>query len=223
MVRIVSDMKPILRTMQLPTRKWICVLPLEVDWRPDSPRDHVGTTSGAADQEAVDLSQGEQCRFEPPNGARSKWPQHGLPLPVIKEPCRLVPGDTVLSVGPGAGRHRLGATDPTYPGLAKRRQKAGILPPNLEGSTGVPEFSGPAGQHVASHFEPVPYKDVLPGRDDPVHRARLPAEQDRLVWFLDAALMDTVAHLQLDMRRCGRDPSVIGRRFRVIGLHRGVD
>ena len=75
------------------------------------------------------------------------------------------------------------------------------MPPNREGSTGVPEFSGPAGfsQHVGSQFEPDPYEDVLPGRDDPGHRARLPAEQDRLVWSLDAALMDTVARLQLDM------------------------
>ena len=80
-------------------------------WRPDSPRDHVGTTSGAADQEAVDLGQGEQCRFEPPNGAISKWPRHGIPLPVITEPRNLVPGATALSVGPGAGRHRLGAAD----------------------------------------------------------------------------------------------------------------
>ena len=80
-----------------------------------------------------------------------------------------MPGATALSVGPGAGRHRLGAADPMYPGLAKRRQKAGILPPNREGFAGVPEFSGPTGfsQHVGSQFEPDPYEDVLPGRDDP--------------------------------------------------------
>ena len=73
-------------------------LPLEVDWRPDSPWKHVGTTSGAADQEAVDLGQGEQRRFEPPNGARSKWPQHGLLLPVITEHRSPVPGATAHSV-----------------------------------------------------------------------------------------------------------------------------
>ena len=140
-------------------------LPLEVDWRPDSPREHVWTTSGAADQEAVDLGQGEQRRFEPPNGARSKWPRHGLPLLVITEPRSLVPGATAHSVGPGAGRHRLGAADPTYLGLAKRRQTAGIFPPNREGPARVPGFSGPAGpsQHIVSQLEPDPYEDVLPG------------------------------------------------------------
>ena len=148
-------------------------LPLE-DWRPDLPREHVGTTSGAADQEAVDLGLGEQRRFEPPNGAKSKWPRHGLHLPVITEPHSLLPGATAHSVGPGAGRHRLGAADPTYPGLAKLRQNAGILPPNQEGSAGVPGFSRPAGpsQQVGTQFEPDPYEDGLPGRDDPGRRGR---------------------------------------------------
>ena len=43
-------------------------VPLEVDWRPDSPRGHVGATSGADHQCAVGLGQEEQCQFEPPNG-----------------------------------------------------------------------------------------------------------------------------------------------------------
>ena len=76
---------------------------MEVDWRPDLPCEHVGTTSGAADQESVDLGQEEQRRFEPPYGAKSKWPQHGLPLPIITEPHSVVPGATAHSVGPGAG------------------------------------------------------------------------------------------------------------------------
>ena len=92
--------------------------------KPDQPREDVPAYSGAVD--LVDLGQEEQRRFEPPNGAQSKWPKHELPLPIIMEPCSPVRGATAHSLGPGAGRHRLGVVDPTYPGLAQRQQNAGI-------------------------------------------------------------------------------------------------
>ena len=66
--------------------------------------------SGAVD--SVNLGQEEQHRFEPTNGAKSKWPRHRLPLHINMEPCSPVPGATAHSIGPGAGRHRL--ADPTY-------------------------------------------------------------------------------------------------------------
>ena len=96
-------------------------LPLEVDMPPDQLRNYVPTYSGAVDPSAVDLGQEERRRFEPPDGAKSKWPRHGLP----------VPGATAHLVSSGAGRHRLGAADPTYPGLAQRQQNTGIKTPTL--------------------------------------------------------------------------------------------
>ena len=56
-------------------------LPLEVDRRSDPLQKDARTSPGVADEGAVDLNQQEQHRFEPPNGARSKWPRHELPLP----------------------------------------------------------------------------------------------------------------------------------------------
>ena len=56
-------------------------LHLEVVRRSDPLQEDVRTSPGVADDGAVDLKQQEQCRFEPPNETRSKWPRHELPLP----------------------------------------------------------------------------------------------------------------------------------------------
>ena len=56
-------------------------LPLEVDRRSEPLQKDVRISSGVADEGAVDLNQQEQHRFEPQNGARSKWPRHDLPVP----------------------------------------------------------------------------------------------------------------------------------------------
>ena len=69
-------------------------LPLEVYMPLDQLREDVPTFSSA-----VDLGQEERRRFEPPNGAKSKWPRHGLPLPIITEPRSPVPEATAHSVG----------------------------------------------------------------------------------------------------------------------------
>ena len=65
-----------------------------------------------------------------------------------------------------------------------------------------------------TQFEPDSYKDALPRKIDPDHRGRLRAGHDgpEPIWSPDAALMDTVARLQLDMEeigagsRCHRTP-----------------
>ena len=51
-------------------------LPLEVDMQPDQLWLDVPAYLGAIDPSAVDLGQEEQRRFEPPDGAKSKWPRH---------------------------------------------------------------------------------------------------------------------------------------------------
>ena len=134
-------------------------LPLEVDMKPDQPREDVLAYSGAVD--LVDLSHEEQRRFEPPNGAQSKWLRHELPLPIIMEPRSPVPVATAHVLGPGAGRHRLGVADLTYPGLAQRRQNAGIKTPTRVEFGMIPGFPGPVGQlpRVRTQFKPNPYKD----------------------------------------------------------------
>ena len=87
--------------------------------------------------------------------AKSKWPRHGLPLPIITEPFGPVPGAMAHTVVSGADRHRLGAADPTYPGLADKI-------PGLRHPLGFGRVSagpGPVGQlsRVGTQFKPNPY------------------------------------------------------------------
>ena len=82
------------------------------------------------------------------------------------------------SVGSGAGRHRLGAADPTNPGLAQCELNAGIkTPTRLKFGRVFGIFMGPVGQlpRVGTQFEPDPYEDGLPRKIDPGIRERLPA------------------------------------------------
>ena len=82
-------------------------LPLEVDMKPVQLQEDVPAYSGAVDLSTVDLGQEERRRFEPTNGAKYKWPRHGLPLPIITAPRSPVPGTMTHLIGSGAGRHRL--------------------------------------------------------------------------------------------------------------------
>ena len=84
----------------------------------------VRTSSGVADEGAVDLNQHEQHLFEPPNGARSKWSRHDLPLPNF--------------LGSETDRLRPGVVDPRYPGIVKRRQNR----ESLDAATGHSDFAG---------------------------------------------------------------------------------
>ena len=85
---------------------------------------------GANDQGARALDQEERHRFEPPNGARSKWPRHRLPLSSILEPRS--PGEF------GADRLGFGVPGPFVSELQQRRQGAGIVSPMRV----VPGFPG---------------------------------------------------------------------------------
>ena len=141
-------------------------LPLENDLEQDRLREDIRTHSRAVALSAVD--QEEQRWFEPPNGARPKWARHGLPLPIIMEPCSPVTGATANLVGPGAVLRRLGAAAPTYPELTQRRRNAGIKTSTwveLERESGFP---GPGGQlpREETQFEHDPYKDALPSQID---------------------------------------------------------
>ena len=99
-------------------------LPLEVDMKL---REDVPAYSRAV--YPVDLGQDDQRRFEPTNRAKPKSPTHGLSLPLDMEPRRQLSGATAQVGGAGACRRRQGTADPTYPGLAQRRQSAGIKTP----------------------------------------------------------------------------------------------
>ena len=67
----------------------------------------------------------------------------------------------------------------------------------------VSGFPSPVGQlqKVGTQFEPNPCEDGLPRKIDPGRQERLPAAHGgpESIWSPDAALMDTVARLQLDM------------------------
>ena len=182
--------------------------------KPDQLQEKIPAYLG--DVDPADFGQDEQRRFEPPNRAKPKWPRHGLPLPIIMEPCSPVVGATVQLVGSGAGRRRPGAANPTYSGLSQRPQNATIKTHTRVDFGRASRFPGPDGQlpRVGTQFEPDPYEHDLPRKIDPGHCMRLPARNDRLdlIRSSDAALMDTVARLQLDMEemkagsRCHRTP-----------------
>ena len=97
-------------------------LPLDVDRRSDPLQKDAVISSEDAEEGAVDLNQQEQHQFEPPNGARSKWPRHDLPLPDF--------------LGSDTERLRTGVVDPLYPGNDKRQRIAGVLSLNREGIFG---------------------------------------------------------------------------------------
>ena len=112
-------------------------------------------------------------------------------------------GATAQLVRSGDGRRRQGAANPAYPGLTQRRQNAGIKTP-------ARFYFGMASGHlspdrqlprVETQFGPDRFEYGLPGKIDPVHRIRLPAGNDGLdlIRSPDAALIDIVARLQLDM------------------------
>ena len=65
------------------------------------------------------------------------------------------------------------------------------------------DFSGPGGQlpREWTQFDPDPYADVRARNIDPDHRERPQAGHGgpTPIWSPDAALMDTVARLQLDL------------------------
>ena len=63
-------------------------LPLEVDLEPERICKDIPIYPGAVDLDVVGPDPETQRRFEPPNGAKTKWARHGLPLPRTPEPRR---------------------------------------------------------------------------------------------------------------------------------------
>ena len=119
------------------------------------------------------------------------------------EPRSQVSGATAQIVGSGAGCRRQGAANPKYPGLAQRRQNAGIKTPTRVDFGKASGLPSPDGQlpRVGTQFEPDPYEDGMPRKISPGNWMRLPAGIDRLdaIRSPNAMLKDTVARLQLEM------------------------
>ena len=109
--------------------------------------------------------------------------------------------------GAGAGLHRQGAAKPTYPGLAQRRQSAGLKTPTRFDFGQASGLQSPDGQllRMGAQFELDPFEDDLPRKFDLDHRTRLPVRNGVLdpLCSPKAALIDTVARLQLDMEEIG--------------------
>ena len=116
-------------------------LPLEVDRRSDPLQKMSGLPRELLMRASSTLTSRNNINLSP---------RHELPLPNF--------------LGSGTGRLRPGVVDPTYPGVAKRRQIAGVLSPNREGCAGLPGFPGPGRPwpRVETELLPDPYEDGLP-------------------------------------------------------------
>ena len=113
-------------------------LPREVVEEQVLPREDIQKPPGAINPGTIAIGQEERHRFEPPNGARSKWPRHGLPLPSILEPRSPV---TTANVG-GSGADRPGPD--FFRSFNERRQSAGVeTPTRVGGLRKEPGFPGP--------------------------------------------------------------------------------
>ena len=153
-------------------------LPREVDTEQDRHSEDIRNPSGAVAPSEVALGQEERPRFEPPNGARSKWPRHGMPLPIISKPRSPVRGATANLGGPQVSLRRLGETAQIFPELTQRRRESGIKTPTWVELVRDLGFPGPGGQlpRGGTQFEPDPYEDVLRRKIDPDRRGRLRAD-----------------------------------------------
>ena len=179
-------------------------LPREVVEEQVRPRDDIRKPPRAINPDTMVLDQDERHRFEPPNGARSKWPRHGLPLPSILEPRS--PGTGAMAnVGEsGADRRGFGATGQIFSEFQQRRQSAAVETPTRVDLEMHWDFPGLGGQLLGdgTQTNSNPYADVrvrhiYPDQWDQPHAGR--GRQD-LIWSPDAFLTaDTVAHIQRDL------------------------
>ena len=155
------------------------------------PREDIRKPPGAINPSTIAIGQEEQHWFEPPNGARSKWPRHGLPLPSP------VTGATANVGGSGADR-----PGPDFFVVSTSADRV------LESPTRVDlernrDFPGPGGQLLGdgTQFDSNPYADVRARHIDPDRWDQPHANRggQNLTWSPNAALMDTVARLQRDL------------------------
>ena len=182
-------------------------LPLRDPKLQDRPREEIPTHLGVLNQAAIDLD--EQRRLAPPNGAKQKRSGHGLSLPLVMNVRDHMLGTTTPVAGSDTGCRGQGVASPAYPGLAQRRQRAGInMPAHFQFSKTSdlqsPEDSLPPGR---KQFEPDPLGAGLPRMFDPDHEARVPAGnvESELIRSPGAVFVDTVTHLQVDMEELRAD------------------
>ena len=135
-------------------------LPRELEWEQYRPRTDIREPPGAIGPRETALDQEE--RFEPPNGAISKWPRHGLPLPSIVEPRSPVTGATANLGGSGMDRRGLGVTAPIFTEFTQRRRSAGVKTPTRIDLERDWDFPGPGEQlpREGTQFDPDSYADV---------------------------------------------------------------
>ena len=97
----------------------------------------------------------------------------------------------------------MGVTAPIFPELTQRRWNAGVKTPTQIDLERDRDFLGSCGQlpREGTQFDPDPYADVRVRNIDLDHRGRPQAGHGgpEPIWSPDAALMDTVARLQLDL------------------------
>ena len=170
-------------------------LPLREPMLQDRPREEIPTHLGVLNLTAIDLA--EQCRLAPPNEVKPKGSGHGLSLPLVMNArCDHMLGDTAPVAWSDTGRRGQGAAGPAYPGLAQRRQRAGIdIPASFQFSK-ASDLRSSEGSLLPGRkqFEPDPFGAGLLWRFDPDHGARVPAgnvESD-LIRSPGAVLVDTV-------------------------------
>ena len=121
-------------------------LPREVVEEQGRTHEDIRKPPGAINPGTMALDQEERHRFEPPNGARSKWPRHGLPLLSILEPRSPGTGATANVGESGADRRGFGAPGLFLSELQQHRQSAGIESPTWVNLGRHRDYPGLGGQ-----------------------------------------------------------------------------
>ena len=114
-------------------------------------------------------------------------------------------------------RRGLGVTAPIFTEFTQCRRSAGVKTPTRIDLERDWDFQGPGEQlqREETQFDPDPYADVQARNINPYRQGWPQAEYDgpEPIWSPDAALMDTVARLQLDLGEMRAE----SRRFRTPG------
>ena len=158
---------------------------------------------GAINLGTMALDQEERHRFEPHNGARSKGPRHGLPLPSILEPRSPGTGATANVGESGADQRGFGAPGSIFSEFQQRRQSAGIETPMRVDLGRHRDFPGLGGQLLGdgTQTNSNPYADVRARHIDQDRRDQPQAGRGGQ----DAVLTDTVARLRRDLEEMKAD------------------
>ena len=189
-------------------RRWSCVCLWRLTWSRigyvrmshSSRRPSIRTPSTLIRERSTDL--------DPLHGAKPKWYRHRVSWPLIPEPRRQLPGAGAQPVGSGGGRCKLDTSDPTYPELIQHRTSTGIWQPkptphHFTLGSPTPAFRIPDRPfpRVGTQLEFDCFKDGVPNMTGPDLRDGLLGMSDGsdLSQAPAAVLMDSVAHLQLEV------------------------